>query len=82
FPLLPPNPQPPYYLNQFNNQIPKYIINHHLPPPITGLTQCNAFTRHTSIHHPIQQHIFYIHNSTLFFHIKIISKTIPNPLNN
>ncbi|WP_145410974.1 undecaprenyl-phosphate glucose phosphotransferase [Paenibacillus xylanexedens] len=77
-----PRPERPYYVNQFKDEIPKYMIKHHVRPGITGLAQCKGLRGDTSIEDRIEQDIFYIENWTLLFDIKIIWKTIRNGLKN
>ncbi|MGV2884426.1 undecaprenyl-phosphate glucose phosphotransferase [Paenibacillus taichungensis] len=77
-----PRPERPYYVNQFRDEIPKYMIKHHVRPGITGLAQSKGLRGDTSIEDRIEQDIFYIENWSLLFDIKIIWQTIRNGLNN
>lgn len=77
-----PRPERPYYVNQFRDEIPKYMIKHHVRPGITGLAQSKGLRGDTSIEDRIKQDIFYIENWSLLFDIKIIWETIRNGLKN
>ncbi|PAF29473.1 undecaprenyl-phosphate glucose phosphotransferase [Paenibacillus sp. 7516] len=77
-----PRPERPYYVNQFRDEIPKYMIKHHVRPGITGLAQSKGLRGDTSIEDRIEQDIFYIENWSLLFDIKIIWETIRNGLKN
>ncbi|MEW9673286.1 undecaprenyl-phosphate glucose phosphotransferase [Ammoniphilus sp. 3BR4] len=73
-----PRPERPYFVDQFKEDIPKYMIKHHVRPGITGWAQANGLRGDTSIEDRILHDIFYIENWTLLFDIKIIWKTIIN----
>lgn len=77
-----PRPERPYFVNQFKEEIPKYMIKHHVRPGITGLAQSQGLRGDTSIQDRIEQDIFYIENWSLLFDIKIIVKTILNGFKN
>lgn len=77
-----PRPERPYYVSQFRDEIPKYMIKHHVRPGITGLAQSKGLRGDTSIEDRIEQDIFYIENWSLLFDIKIIWETIRNGLKN
>ncbi|CAM2940703.1 undecaprenyl-phosphate glucose phosphotransferase [Paenibacillus sediminis] len=71
-----PRPERPYYVEQFREEIPKYMVKHHVRPGITGWAQSNGLRGDTSIEDRIKHDIFYIENWSLLFDIKIIFKTI------
>lgn len=73
-----PRPERPYFVEQFKEEIPKYMVKHHIRPGITGLAQSKGLRGDTSIKARIQEDIFYIENWTLLFDIKIILKTVAN----
>jgi len=73
-----PRPERPYFVEQFKEEIPKYMVKHHIRPGITGWAQSNGYRGDTSIAERIKHDIFYIENWTFFFDIKIILKTIVN----
>ncbi|WP_337098187.1 undecaprenyl-phosphate glucose phosphotransferase [Paenibacillus sp. YIM B09110] len=71
-----PRPERPYFVNQFKEEIPKYMIKHQIRPGITGWAQTNGLRGDTSIEERIVHDIFYIENWTFLFDIKIIYKTV------
>ncbi|MBP1157453.1 MULTISPECIES: undecaprenyl-phosphate glucose phosphotransferase [unclassified Paenibacillus] len=73
-----PRPERPYFVEQFKEEIPKYMVKHHIRPGITGWAQSNGLRGDTSIEDRIKHDIFYIENWTFLFDIKIILKTIIN----
>ncbi|MEF3353285.1 undecaprenyl-phosphate glucose phosphotransferase [Paenibacillus sp. GYB006] len=77
-----PRPERPHFVNQFKEEVPKYMIKHHVRPGITGLAQSQGLRGDTSIEDRIEQDIFYIENWSLLFDIKIIFKTIRNGFKN
>lgn len=77
-----PRPERPYYVEQFKEEIPKYMVKHHVRPGITGWAQSNGLRGDTSIEERIKHDIFYIENWTILFDIKIILRTIRNGFKN
>jgi Undecaprenyl-phosphate glucose phosphotransferase len=73
-----PRPERPYFVEQFKEEIPKYMVKHHIRPGITGWAQSNGLRGDTSIEDRIKLDIFYIENWSFLFDIKIIYKTIIN----
>jgi len=73
-----PRPERPYFVEQFKEEIPKYMIKHHIRPGITGWAQASGLRGDTSIEERIRHDIFYIENWSFLFDIKIILKTIVN----
>jgi Undecaprenyl-phosphate glucose phosphotransferase len=73
-----PRPERPYFVEQFKEEIPKYMIKHHIRPGITGWAQTNGLRGDTSIRERIVHDIFYIENWSFLFDLKIIFKTIVN----
>ena len=76
--IVGPRPERPYFVDQFKEEIPKYMIKHHVRPGITGWAQVCGLRGDTSIEDRIEHDIQYIENWTLLFDIKIIMKTIIN----
>ncbi|WP_438348927.1 undecaprenyl-phosphate glucose phosphotransferase [Paenibacillus sp. FA6] len=77
-----PRPERPYYVEQFRDEIPKYMVKHHVRPGITGWAQTNGLRGDTSIEDRINHDIFYIENWSILLDIKIIMKTITNGFKN
>ncbi|WP_422658499.1 undecaprenyl-phosphate glucose phosphotransferase [Paenibacillus sp. EC2-1] len=77
-----PRPERPFYVEQFREEIPKYMVKHHVRPGITGWAQSNGLRGDTSIEERIKYDIFYIENWSILFDIKIIFRTIRNGFKN
>lgn len=76
--VIGPRPERPYFVDKFKEEIPKYMIKHHVRPGITGWAQVNGWRGDTSIRKRIEHDIYYIENWTLGLDVKIIFKTILN----
>ena len=79
--LIGPRPERPYFVNQFKETVPKYMIKHHVKPGMTGWAQINGFRGNTSIVKRIEYDIYYVENWSIFLDFKIFIKTIPTLLN-
>lgn len=73
-----PRPERPYFVDQFKEEVPKYMIKHQVRPGITGWAQVCGLRGDTSIEERINHDIYYIENWTQLFDIKIIFKTVIN----
>lgn len=73
-----PRPERPFFVEQFKEEVPKYMVKHHIRPGITGWAQSNGLRGDTSIEERIKHDIFYIENWTFLFDIKIIWRTVVN----
>ena len=74
--LVGPRPEVPFYVEQFKEEIPLYMVKHQVRPGITGWAQVNGFRGDTSICGRIECDIYYIEHWTLFFDIKILFMTL------
>ncbi|MBQ1993768.1 MAG: undecaprenyl-phosphate glucose phosphotransferase [Lachnospiraceae bacterium] len=73
--LIGPRPERPRFVEQFKEEIPRYMIKHQVRPGITGWAQVNGYRGDTSIKKRIEYDLYYIENWTLTFDIKIILMT-------
>lgn len=71
-----PRPERPYFVEQFKEKIPKYMVKHQVKPGITGWAQVNGWRGDTSIEKRIECDIYYIENWDLLFDIKIMFLTV------
>lgn len=78
--IVGPRPERPFFVDQFKEKIPKYMVKHHVRPGITGWAQSNGLRGDTSIAERIRYDIFYIENWSLLLDIRIIWKTFWNGL--
>lgn len=73
-----PRPERPYFVEQFKEEIPKYMIKHHVRPGITGWAQVNGWRGDTSIEERIKCDLYYVENWRFALDLKIIVMTILN----
>lgn len=71
-----PRPERPYFVEQFRDEIPKYMVKHHVRPGITGWAQTNGLRGDTSIRDRINHDLYYLENWSFMFDLKIIILTI------
>ncbi|MCL6459388.1 MAG: exopolysaccharide biosynthesis polyprenyl glycosylphosphotransferase, partial [Gorillibacterium sp.] len=74
--IVGPRPERPYFVEQFKEEIPKYMIKHHIRPGLTGWAQSNGLRGDTSISDRISYDIHYIENWSFFFDLRIIYQTL------
>ncbi|MDO4720442.1 MAG: undecaprenyl-phosphate glucose phosphotransferase [Peptostreptococcaceae bacterium] len=74
--IVGPRPERPFFVEQFKEEIPKYMIKHQVRPGITGWAQVNGWRGDTSILRRIEFDLYYIENWTFFFDLKIIFLTV------
>lgn len=73
--LVGPRPEIPYYVDQFKESVPLYMVKHQVRPGITGWAQVKGFRGDTSIEGRIKCDIWYIENWSLLLDFKIIFMT-------
>ncbi len=78
--IVGPRPERPYYVQQFKEKIPQYMVKHHVKPGVTGWAQVNGWRGDTSISERINHDIYYIENWSFLFDIRIMLLTITNGL--
>lgn len=71
-----PRPERPFFVVQFKEEIPKYMVKHQVKPGITGWAQVNGWRGDTSIRKRIECDIYYIENWDLLFDLKIMFLTV------
>ena len=74
--IVGPRPERPQFVEQFKEEIPRYMIKHQVRPGLTGWAQVKGFRGDTSIHKRISCDLYYIENWTFGFDIKIMLLTI------
>lgn len=74
--VIGPRPERPFFVEQFKEKIPKYMVKHQVKPGITGWAQVNGWRGDTSIEKRIECDIYYIENWDLLFDIKILFMTV------
>lgn len=73
--LVGPRPERPQFVEQFREEIPRYMVKHQVRPGLTGWAQVNGYRGDTSIRKRIEYDIYYIENWTMALDIKILFLT-------
>ncbi len=73
--LIGPRPERPYFVEQYKEKIPRYMVKHQVRPGLTGWAQVNGLRGDSSIRKRIEYDIYYIENWTLLFDVKILLMT-------
>jgi Undecaprenyl-phosphate glucose phosphotransferase len=78
--LVGPRPERPYFVEQFKQQFPQYMLRHKVRSGITGWAQVNGWRGNTSIEKRIEFDLYYIGNWSLRLDLKIMWLTLVNRL--
>ena len=70
-----PRPERPYFVDQFRETIPKYMVKHQVKPGLTGWAQIHGCRGDTSIKKRIEYDIEYVENWHLGLDLAIMIKT-------
>ena len=73
--LVGPRPEVPYYVRQFKEDVPLYLVRQQVRPGMTGWAQINGLRGDTSIEERVKYDIWYIENWSLWLDIKILFLT-------
>ncbi len=76
--LIGPRPERPFFVEKFRDEIPKYMIKHHVRPGMTGYAQINGYRGNTSIKKRIDHDIYYVENWNFLLDVKIFFMTFRN----
>lgn len=71
-----PRPERPYFVQQFQSKIPRYLERHRVKTGMTGWAQVNGLRGDAPIEERTKYDIYYVENWSLVFDLKIISKTL------
>ena len=74
--LVGPRPERPFFVEKFQEEIPRYMVKHQVRPGMTGWAQIHGLRGDTSIIKRIEYDLYYIENWTLGLDIKILFLTI------
>ena len=74
--IVGPRPELPYYVEQFKESIPLYMVKHQVKPGITGWAQINGLRGDTNIEERVKHDIWYIDNWSVGLDLKIIFRTV------
>ena len=70
-----PRPERPYFVEQFKEEIPKYMVKHQVKPGLTGWAQIHGCRGDTSIKQRIKYDIEYVENWHMGLDLAIMIKT-------
>lgn len=74
--LIGPRPERPFFVEKFREEVPDYMIKHHVRPGMSGWAQVHGWRGNTSIKKRIEFDIYYVENWTLFLDVKIFFLTL------
>jgi exopolysaccharide biosynthesis polyprenyl glycosylphosphotransferase len=75
--LVGPRPERPYFIEQFREDLPRYMARHKVRSGITGWAQINGLCgRHGSVAERLKYDLYYIENWSLWLDLKILLKTL------
>ncbi|MCX7019021.1 MAG: undecaprenyl-phosphate glucose phosphotransferase [Candidatus Sumerlaeota bacterium] len=74
--LVGPRPERPHFVQQFREQVPRYMGRHRVKSGITGWAQVNGLRGNTSIDERIKYDLFYIENWSFWLDLKILLMTL------
>jgi|WetSurMetagenome_2_1015567.scaffolds.fasta_scaffold92239_2 Undecaprenyl-phosphate glucose phosphotransferase len=74
--LVGPRPERPYFVKQFKQQYPQYMLRHKVRAGITGWAQVNGWRGNTSLEKRIEYDLYYIGNWSLRLDFKIMWLTL------
>ena len=73
--IVGPRPERPQFVDQFKEEIPRYMVKHQVRPGLTGWAQVHGYRGDTSIRKRVEYDIYYIENWTIWLDIQIILLT-------
>jgi exopolysaccharide biosynthesis polyprenyl glycosylphosphotransferase len=73
--LVGPGPERPHFVDQFKQQIPRYLDRHKVKTGITGWAQVHGLRGNTPIEERTKYDVWYVENWSLGLDIKILFRT-------
>jgi exopolysaccharide biosynthesis polyprenyl glycosylphosphotransferase len=74
--IVGPRPERPEFVEQFRQEIPRYMERHREKAGITGWAQINGLRGSTSIEERTRYDVWYVENWSLWLDIKIMIRTV------
>ena len=74
--LVGPRPERPFFVEKFQEEIPRYMVKHQVRPGLTGWAQVNGYRGDTSIRKRIECDLYYIENWSIGLDFKIMFLTV------
>jgi Undecaprenyl-phosphate glucose phosphotransferase len=74
--LVGPRPERPFFVEQFRDRIPQYMLRHKVKSGLTGWAQVNGWRGNTSIEKRIEYDLYYIEHWSVTLDFKILWLTV------
>ena len=74
--LVGPRPEIPFYVRQFKETVPLYLVRQQVRPGMTGWAQVHGLRGDTSIEDRVKYDIWYIENWSLLLDFRILLRTL------
>ena len=74
--IVGPRPERPFFVEQFKQRIPPYMLRHKVKAGITGWAQVNGWRGNTSLEKRIEYDLYYIENWSVTLDLKIMWLTL------
>lgn len=74
--LVGPRPERPFFVEKFQEEIPRYMVKHQVRPGLTGWAQVHGYRGNTSIRKRIEYDLYYIENWSIGMDVKILFLTV------
>lgn len=74
--IIGPRPEIPYYVEQFRERVPRYMLRHQVRPGISGWAQIHGFRGDTPIDGRVEYDLWYIEHWSLWLDVRIFFRTI------
>lgn len=74
--LVGPRPERPHFVDQFRENLPRYMGRHRIKSGLTGWAQVNGFRGNTSIQERLKYDLYYMENWSLLFDVEILFMTL------
>ena len=74
--LVGPRPERPEFIEQFKQEIPRYMLRHKMKAGMTGYAQVKGWRGETSLKKRIQHDVHYIRNWSLALDFRILLQTV------
>jgi len=71
-----PRPERPHFIEQFRDEVPRYMARHKIKSGLTGWAQVNGLRGNTSIQERLKYDLYYMENWSLLFDLEIIFMTV------
>ena len=74
--LVGPRPERPFFVEQFKQRVPQYMLRHKVKSGMTGWAQVHGWRGDTSIEKRIEYDLYYIEHWSIAFDFRILWLTV------